>query len=76
MSQVRIFPADNEFSKKDLVANLQRLGADVKSSLPSDSSVFAHAFDVSSDSIIHRTHLIEEVCRKLDTLNIYYEVIK
>jgi len=76
MSQVRIFPADNEFSKKDLVAYLQSLGADVKSSLPSNSSVFAHSFNVFSDSIIHRTHLIEEVCRKLDTLNIYYEVIK
>jgi hypothetical protein len=74
MSQVKITSTD-KLSKKDFLSYIGSLGASHSSALPSDpSSDFA--FDIITESEIHRHHIITEVCRKLDTLNIEYEVIE
>jgi hypothetical protein len=74
MSQIKIAPTD-KISKKNLLSYIGSLGASHTSIAPSDpSSEFA--FDITTESPIHRHHVITEVCRKLDTLNIDYKVIK
>ena len=74
MSQVKIAPTD-KLSKKDFLSYIGSLGASHSSAVPSDPSS-DYAFDIITQSEIHRQHVITEVCRKLDTLNIEYEVIK
>ncbi len=74
MSQVKIAPTD-KLSKKDFLSYIGSLGASHSSAVPSDPSS-DYAFDIITQSEIHRHHVITEVCRKLDTLNIEYEVIK
>ena len=74
MSQVKIAPTD-KLSKKDFLSYIGSLGASHSSAVPSDPSS-DYAFDIITQSELHRHHVITEVCRKLDTLNIEYEVIK
>lgn len=74
MSQVRILSND-KLSKRDFLSYIGSLGASFRATKTSDPS-FNLAFDITSHSELHRQHLIVEVCRKLDTLNIQYEVIK
>jgi len=74
MSKVKILSAD-KLNKKDFFSYIGSLGASFYVSPPSDPSIDV-AFEIISQSEIHRHHLITEVCRKLDTLNIQYEVTK
>jgi len=74
MSQVKIAPTD-KLSKKDFLSYIGSLGATHSSAIPSDPSS-DYAFDIITESQLHRHHVITEVCRKLDTLNIEYEVIE
>ncbi len=74
MSQVKIAPTD-KLSKKDFLSYIGSLGATHSSAIPSDPSS-DYAFDIITESQLHRYHVITEVCRKLDTLNIEYEVIE
>ena len=72
MKQVRILPTD-KLIKKNFLAYIGSLGASFRATQPSDPS-FTHAYDIFSQSEIHRQHIITEVCRKLDTMNIRYEM--
>lgn len=74
MSQVKIFSTD-KLNKKNFLTYIGSLGASFRATKLSDPS-FDLAFDITSQSELHRQHLIVEACRKLDTLNIKYEVIK
>jgi hypothetical protein len=74
MSKVKILSAD-KLNKKDFFSSLGSLGASFHSSSPSDPTSNL-SFEIISQSELHRHHLITETCRKLDTLNIQYEVIK
>ena len=74
MSQIKIAPTD-KISKKNLLSYIGSLGASHTSIAPSDPSS-DYAFDIITESQLHRHHVITEVCRKLDTLNIEYEVIE
>jgi|TARA_R100001530_G_scaffold40416_2_gene31069 hypothetical protein len=74
MSQVKIAPTD-KISKKDFLSYIGSLGASHSSAVPSDPSS-DYAFDIITQSELHRHHVITEVCRKLDTMNVEYEVIK
>ena len=74
MSQVKIAPTD-KISKKDFISYIGTLGASHSSAVPSDPSS-DYAFDIITQSELHRHHVITEVCRKLDTMNVEYEVIK
>jgi hypothetical protein len=74
MSQVKIAPTD-KISKKDFLSYIGSLGASHSSVTPSDPSS-DYAFDIITQSELHRHHVITEVCRKLDTMNVEYEVIK
>jgi len=74
MSQVRILSTD-KLIKRDFLSYIGSLGASFRSTKPSDPS-FDYAFDIISQSELHRHHIITEVCRKLDTMNIKYEVVK
>ena len=75
MSQIIISDSE-KLSKKDLLSYVESLGG---SSLPGDSAVIngvlTTRFTINSKDLYHRLHLITETCRKLDTLNLHYEVI-
>ena len=73
----KIIISDSEkLSKKELLSYVESLGG---SSLPGGSAlikgVFTTKFTIISKDILHRMHLITETCRKLDTLNLSYEVV-
>jgi len=74
MSQVRILSTD-KLIKRDFLSYIGSLGASFKATHPTDPS-FDCAFDIISQSELHRHHIITEVCRKLDTMDIAYEVIE
>jgi len=75
MSKILISGSE-KLNKKELLSYVESLGG---SSLPGDSAikngVYTMSFTVKTKDILHRYHLITETCRKLDTLNIQYEVI-
>ena len=74
----KIIISDSEkLSKKELLYYVESLGG---SSLTGGSAlikgVLTTKFTIKSKDILHRMHLITETCRKLDTLNLNYEVIE
>ena len=73
----KILISDSEkLNKKEFLSYVESLGG---SSLPGDSAlkngVFTTSFTIKTKNTLHRYNLITETCRKLDTLNIPYEVI-
>lgn len=73
MSQVKLIKSKS-FSKKEFLSYIGSLGATFRHTRPSDP-MSSDAFDIYTQSEIHKYHIITEVCRKLDTMNIKYEVI-
>ena len=74
MKQVKILPTD-KLIIEDFFSYLGSLGASFKGVQPTDPS-FTNAYDIISQSPTHRIHIITEVCRKLDTMDITYEVVE
>ena len=76
MSKIIIYNSE-KLSKKDLLSYVESLGG---SSLPGGSAlikgVLTTKFTITSKDILHRMRLITETCRKLDTLNLNYEVVE
>ena len=70
MSKVRI-PDSKSLDLKELLSYVESLGG---TSVPSDSASLK--FTITTKDELLRHHLIIEVCRKLDTLNIAYEVLE
>jgi len=73
MSQVKLIK-NKSFSKKEVLSYIGSLGATFRNIKPSDP-MSTDAFDIYTQSETHKYHIIKEVCRKLDTMNIKYEVI-
>jgi hypothetical protein len=73
MSQVKLIK-NKHFSKKDVLSYIGSLGASFRHTKPSDP-MSSDAFDIITQSEVHRHHIITEICRKLDTMNVEYEVI-
>ena len=73
MSQVKLIK-NKSFSKKEVLSYIGSLGATFRHTKPSDP-MSSDAFDIYTESDTHKHHIITEVCRKLDTMNIKYEVI-
>jgi len=74
MKQVKILPTD-KLIIEDFFSYLGSLGASFRETQPTDLS-FTQAYDITSQSDTHRLHIITEVCRKLDTMDIAYEVVE
>jgi hypothetical protein len=74
MKQVRILSTD-KLIKRDFLSYIGSLGASFRGVQPTDP-YFDYAFDIISQSPTHRQHIITEVCRKLDTMDIAYEVVE
>jgi len=68
MSRIKIVKTD-KLNKKDLLSYLMSLDGDIQ-------TVNSHKINIYSNNLLHRYSLVTECCRKLDTLNIKYEVIE
>ncbi len=64
------FTTTDRFSKKDIFKTVESLGASL---LWIDSGSTPLLGEVSTKTNLHRVHVVQEICRKLDTLNITYE---
>jgi len=64
------FTTTDRFSKKDIFKTVESLGASL---LWIDSGSTPLLGEVSTNTNLHRVHVVQELCRKLDTLNIRYE---
>jgi len=64
-----------EFSRKDLLSYVESLGGSTTSSGTTlIDGVYTTKFEINSKDPLHRFQLVTETCRKLDTLNVTYEV--
>ena len=78
MKQVKILPTD-KLIIEDFFSYLGSLGASFRETTGEDynnPSCTQASYDITSQSDTHRLHIITEVCRKLDTMDIAYEVIE
>jgi len=66
------FQTTDRFSKKDLLKKVESLGASL---LWTNGGSTLSIGEVDTDSNLHRVHVVQELCRKLDTLNIPYEFL-
>jgi hypothetical protein len=75
MKQVKIPPTD-KLIIEDFFSYLRSLGAHFRETLVWGDRNGTQSYDITSQSELHRHHIITEVCRKLDTMDIAYEVIE
>ncbi len=64
------FTTTDRFSKKDVLKTVESLGASL---LWTNSGSTTLLGEVTTDTNLHRVNVVQELCRKLDTLNIPYE---
>ena len=74
MKQVKILPTD-KLIIEDFFSYLGSLGAHFRETHTWDMDG-TQSYDITSQSPTHRQHIITEVCRKLDTMDIAYEVVE
>ena len=75
MSKIKILDS-KDLSKKELLSYVESLGGSISTSdsaIDTVGNTFVK-YDIKSKDPLHKHQLITEVCRKLDTNNIQYEV--
>ncbi len=74
MSKILIKPTD-KLDKTELLTYVESLGSSIKNNGSTlKKGVIVTRYDIKSSDALQRYQVITEVCRKLDTLNIAYEV--
>ena len=75
MSKILIKPTDN-LDKTELLTYVESLGLSFKTNGSAlKKGVLVTSYDINIKGPLQRHQVITDVCRKLDTLNISYEVI-
>ena len=74
MSKIIITPSDKQDTEK-LLTYVESLGLSFKTNGSAlIKGVMVTSYDIKSKDALQRHQVITDVCRKLDTLNITYEV--